>query len=58
MLQPIPSISKTIWTPTVQDAWLRWYFASRRGQPQHCWQCEDVEEGHFLLASLPSECVE
>ena len=58
MLQPIPPITKTIWTPCVQDAWLRWYFAMRRGGPGTSVLCEDLEDYQFILSSLPTECVE
>ena len=58
MLQSVPPIEATIWTPTIQDVWMRWYYAARRNAHQRCWRCEDVEEEHFLLASLPINCVE
>jgi len=30
MLQTIPSVNQTIWTPTVNDAWVRWCITGRR----------------------------
>jgi hypothetical protein len=56
MLQPIPPIETTIWTPTIQDVWLRWYYAARKSQGLRCCMCEEVEEAQFLLAGLPFEC--
>jgi hypothetical protein len=56
MLQHIPVVSQSIWTPTAQDVWLRWYFAGRRGACVR-W-CEELDEAEVFLASLPKECGE
>jgi hypothetical protein len=56
MLQRIPVVSQSIWTPTAQDVWLRWYFAGRRAAGVR-W-CEELDEAEVLLASLPKECGE
>ena len=56
MLQRIPVVSQTIWTPTARDVWMRWYFAGRRGVGVK-W-CEELDEAEFLLASLPRDCGE
>jgi hypothetical protein len=56
MLHCIPVVSQTIWTPTVQDVWTRWYWAGRSKAGVQ-W-CEELDEAEVLLASLLNECVE
>ena len=59
MLQRIPVVSQTIWTPTALDVqvWTCWYCAGRSGAGVR-WCEEPLDEAEVLLASLPKECGE